>query len=403
MKKMLCACLLLVSNSLHSAPIVGGNLTIDFTVKNNNNALRNKTAPNYQILKDGYGPTIWIEGPYDPLEKTTFVGFERQNIKLTKSLVHFGISHERVAPFAEKRNPWAYADYRTADFRAALVTAGQYRYYSHDKMTWPTEAQPASQTFLAPVDARRADQTNGSMFCDSTTSVIGHYPVSTLGGRKFLGDISGVDGISSATIYADSTDSSVSYQWDMTDNAGNPIQEGWYLVTVMLSSERFPRKMEGDTVVRGRDQVDLETAWDDPQYDTLGHHRVVNLYHFTSTNSFTVADNKERKWKRDPYNYFSGPVTLTYTAPNTPISPRSTHAPARGSTVFVGNQPFVLGAEILDGSTVEIYSVRGTRAASFAYTKGGLNRVAAPLAPGFYTIRYRSQDGGVAERIVYRF
>jgi len=381
-------------------PIVGGKLEIDFTVKNNNNKLRNKTSPSYQILKDGYAPTIWIEGPYDPAVPCEIKNFERQNIKLTKSIVHFGKSHARVAPFAEKRNPWAYADYRTADYRAALITAGKYRHYSHDPMTWPDEAMDTGETFLAPIDSRRTETTNGAMFCDSTTSVIGHYPVGTLKGRKFLGTVSGVDGISSATVYADSADSSVSYQWDMTNDAGTPIEEGWYLVTVMLSAERFPRKMEGDTIVKGLEQVDLETCWDNALYDTLGHHRVTNLYHFTKDSSFTLVENKERKWKGDPYNYFSGAVTFRYSAPQI-TTVGSSEKNSRGSSIVnIGNHAIRVNGEITHGTPVQLFSVQGKKIAELQFSKNHDNKFGSGIKGGCYFVKYSSSGTTHSQRIL---
>jgi len=45
----------------------GASLSINFKFKDNSNLLRNKqTNEGYEVLEDGYGATIWVEGPYDP-------------------------------------------------------------------------------------------------------------------------------------------------------------------------------------------------------------------------------------------------------------------------------------------------------------------------------------------------
>jgi len=87
----------------------------------------------------------------------------------------------------------------------------------------------------------------------------------------------------------------------MKDINGSLIEEGLYVVYVQMNAEREPVSIETDASVDGKAVVSLETCWDDPAYDNVGHHRVVESFEFKASNiSRTIT--QEKKYSGDFFN-----------------------------------------------------------------------------------------------------
>jgi hypothetical protein len=240
------------------------------------------------------------------------VNNQRQNIRLVKVITYFSHGQDRLHT-AIKPNSWSYADYSAPDFLAALVVSGMYYYCPN----WPVaEGDSCPNAVLAPTNTQRQNPTAGGYNCPAvagqTTPVCRAIQGPTSVYYTKPGNITLVpDGVSGATVYPGTP---VNQTWNMRDRGGSLVEEGWYLVYVQMSAERFPRTMEygemdGST---GRVAVGMETCWDNPRYDTLGNHRVVRLLHFRDS-AFTHVVQRETKWKGDTFSYLEGSMTFTYT------------------------------------------------------------------------------------------
>jgi hypothetical protein len=261
---------------------------------------------------------------------------------------------------------------------------------------------------LSPVNSQRKDPTKyGKTFC-SATSVM-------QSDAQFwcpnLEDATRIpDGISGATVYPGSTDVHI---WNMTDTGGNRIEEGYYLVNAVFTAERAPRTMEGDTMLNNVAVVNLETCWDDPYFDTLGHHRVVNLFHFKDS-SFVKVDSDEKKWKGDPFDYLGGPVTFNYKAGTTVESGlirepgvftlRAFPNPFRQSIQFRIN--LLVSSKGCPGCMLKIYDIRGNLIRQFPIAESGTltwnrqDESGNVAAKGLYILQVKTGTGIRTARII---
>jgi len=307
---------LLIFSFTYSATVPDGSeLTISFNFKDNNNLLA-EGKPTIYVQSDAYKEFIWIEGPYTSNRDCQIIDFERQNIKLTKIITFYesentGGGHKAIT------NPWLLTDVDTPNFAAALITAGIFPMCDLGvAQAWLSGCGAFS---FAPIDAKRMDNT-GSFFCSEDTTQAYVCWINEVGTRRYRGDLTNIpDGVSGTTVYGDSANSNRVNKWNMKDIDGNLIEEGYYLVWVQLAAMRYPLYWDqpGNYLVSGVDQVASEICWDDPYYDTLGHHRVVNLFHFKDS-AFTKTDQNEKKWTGDQYDYMDGSMTFEYTV--SPVS-----------------------------------------------------------------------------------
>jgi len=333
--KAVCVIILMMAQFSIAKPVPpAANLTISFKFKDNNNMLSGKQGPGYKILEDAYKETIWIEGPYNSDRTCQIIDFERQDIKLTKVITFWaeGAPGARNAP-----NGWNYIDYDTPNFVAALVVGNIFPY------CMPGEVFMAGCTNspLAPVNAQRQDPETGGMWCDSNSYIcLGE----TLEGGEWYtrmrGDLTQIpDGISGVTVHPALDPEPVVRTWNMKDNAGNLIEEGYYLVWVQLSAHRIPSELDGfGDIVNGIDVKGMETCWDNVYYDTLGHHRVVKLFNFKDS-AFMVADTNEKQYNEDPYQYLDGPITFTYSTTESSIGWNNSKSNSQNSKLKIFPNP----------------------------------------------------------------
>lgn len=380
-RRAICLALTAALTAATAAPVpTGSQLSITMQFKDNGNNLRGKTpGADYAILEDGYAPTIWVEGPYDPGTPCQMSGFERQNIAYVNTIVRFAEAHSRDGTEL-KENPWQFHDFDTPDYLAAVLTAGKYHYCpDFTDFTPSTESEPCPSPSLAPTDAVRQDPSKGGEWCAATGSVICDAFTTPWVGTSSLGDISRIpDGITSATIYPDSQ---VTFTWDMRDAAGTLIEEGHYLVYVMMSAERSPREIEGQLEVGGIRIVNLETCWDDSYYDDKGHHRVVNLFQFKDS-AFTVSDMNEKKYSGDQYDYLDTPIRFEYTVPATVVPGTGRSAAPSGNAVLTfsmreGTGRFQLvstltGNAVSRPGTFTVYASTGRQVYSSSISQSGV-------------------------------
>ncbi len=294
--------------NIHSAPVPNGSqLDISFKFMDWNDELRD------QGKGDCYGVTAWVEGPYDPSTPCQIINYQRQNINLVKVLEKLATikTFPEVIP---DNGSWGYPDYNTSDFTAAIVTAGM---FYRNTMTAEVETTPI------PANSTRQDP-DSSGYWKNLSSKVADYVNNTW--WNFAGDTREIpDGVSSATYYG-KINPNVNINWDMRNYNGNLIEEGYYLVYVQLSAERYLRSPEYHMLFNGVNMIDQETCWDDPAYDTVGHHRVVNLFHFKDS-SFTLVDSNEKSYIRDVFNkpglthynqkayYMDGAMDISYQIP----------------------------------------------------------------------------------------
>lgn len=137
------------------------------------------------------------------------------------------------------------------------------------------------------------------------------------------------------------------------------LKKDTILYMYCLVRNGFQEVMEGNAIVNGMEQIDLETCWDDPFYDTLGHHRVVNLFKFTYDSSFTVSDANERQWKGDPYQYFKGPVEFKYDAGSRALQHTSNNKIQNRDNICYNGKGFIIPNGMTGFNTINIYSVSG--------------------------------------------
>jgi hypothetical protein len=201
------------------------------------------------------------------------------------------------------------------------------------------------------------------------------------------------DGVSGATVYPGTP---VVHTWDMRGMDGDLIDEGHYLVYVQMSAERAPRDIENGVMSGGTVAVGIETCWDDPAYDNLGNHRVVELMEFKDS-SFTKVVAKERKYSGDQYEYMEGGMTFAYdaTASSRRVAARYDHRPSEVtvSTRGAWSLPAVrvrLGAGSATG--LRLHDAQGRVVLTLPVpqtghvTLGDRGDDGMPLAPGLYTL-----------------
>ena len=229
-----------------------------------------------------YGVDIWVEGPFTPGEPCMWNAGRKQR-KYTR---YVGAISRGVQEPGCTLNPgdvpcsgwWNLSNYLGTNFLAALIESGQW-----ENSSWPI-----------PRDVIRRDPSTGEQW----PAGIGggnqpahpeiHYPWQTPWGewvtRTRMSQTPFVDGVTEATIDPDQNPAGgaalgtwvgqKTYTWDLSDHAGNPIQQGTYLVNILFTLDRARDLTLHYSAMRAQDQ---ETCWDDPAHDDEGMHRAEGL------------------------------------------------------------------------------------------------------------------------------
>ena len=234
-----------------------------------------------------FGVDIWVEGPYTGGEGCIFndATKQREGTRYVATVVH------GVDPIACTTDPvcdewcpcsgwWDFSNYRSTNYLAALIEFGQ----------WAGSANPIV------TDVQRRDPANGEQWpCGLDASNNPLHPEITYRDntpygpccRYKMAQLPYVDGMTEPTI--DSGQDPVTgpplgqwsttrtYEWDLTDYAGMPVDPGVYLINIIVHIDRA-RKSTGDLVHHPNFLLmDRETCWDNPAHDDMGQHRAEGM------------------------------------------------------------------------------------------------------------------------------
>jgi len=240
-----------------------------------------------------FGADIWIEGPYAAGEGCIFndTTKQREDTRYVATISH-GICSacDLQVPTVPCSGWWNDSNYRSPNYMAALIEAGQW--------TNPIDPEGAGSWPIA-TNVQRRDPGTGEQWppgVDNQTSHQPlhpelHFPWQTTWGewmtRMRTTQQPYVDGLTEATI--DSGQDPVTgpplgqwqlaktYEWDLTDHAGMPVDPGRYLINITIHLDRA-RKSTGDLIHHPNFLLmDRETCWDDPAHDDMGQHRAQGL------------------------------------------------------------------------------------------------------------------------------
>jgi hypothetical protein len=240
-----------------------------------------------------FGADIWVEGPYAAGEGCTFNNTtkQREDTRYVATISH-GFCHNCIpqTPGPPCSGWWNDSNYRAPNYLAALIEFGQW--------TNPYEPELGGSWPVA-TDAQRRDPGTGEQWPPGVNNQSSHQPLhpelhfpwqtpwSEWLTRMRMTQQPYIDGLTEATIDSGQDpvtgpplgqwQSTKTYEWDMTDHAGLPVDPGLYLINITIHLDRA-RKSVGDLVHHANFLLmDRETCWDDPAHDDMGQHRAVGM------------------------------------------------------------------------------------------------------------------------------
>lgn len=188
----------------------------------------------------------------------------RKNSRYVASLVH-GRDANETPPYL---GFWEYNNYRSPNYLAALISAGQWAY----------------SAFSLPADVERrnsvGEQWPVSSSCEGPMMFVDSFGQCQPG----MMQVPEIDGVTEATISSDSAapdapgdwTSARIYTWDLHDRFGRLVPEGRYLISADISVDRARMGPAHDSAMRAGDR---ETCWDRADHNVLGAHRLEAMLH----------------------------------------------------------------------------------------------------------------------------
>lgn len=241
----------------------GGEVKIDFTLRD----LWNDIGDEFAVLRDGssnmnhFSVDLWVEGPFADTETCDYDDDAklRLNTRYVATLVR-GRDANETAPYF---GFWEYNNYRSPNYLAALIEAGQWAFSDFPLAT--DVARRNSEGEQWPVDAS----------CDNPLVYANGFGQC----QPRMMQVPVIDGVTEASIRSNSAapeapgqwSEARSYTWDLRDRFGRLVAPGRYLISAVLSVDRA---QSGPAFVDAVRAADRETCWDRPEHNVLGSHRV---------------------------------------------------------------------------------------------------------------------------------
>jgi hypothetical protein len=200
-----------------------------------------------------YSIDAWLEGPLDAGESCAYDSgaFERRSTKLAATLTHYRGTK------AGHENPFSDADYRAADYLAALISAGA-----------------LAGVGLGPGMDRRDGAGHQSTAVSNALTLAAVDAIdATCGGVPALT----LDGCTGATRVAGLEE----LLFEPIDPDGQRLRQGDYLLHVAIGLDRDPGWVGAN---------DFETCWGDAAFTAEGGHRIVQRLSLGSTPYTVRAD-----------------------------------------------------------------------------------------------------------------
>ncbi|MFC1654599.1 Ig-like domain-containing protein, partial [Myxococcota bacterium] len=235
-----------------------------------------------------FGMDIWVEGPYTAGEGCIFndATKQREDTRYVATIVH-GVDDTacNIDPVCDEWCPcsgwWDLSNYRGANYLAALIEFSQWAGSTHSLNPGAQRRDPATgEQWPCVLDASNNPVHPEITYRDTT-------PFNTACCRYKMAQVPYVDGMTEATI--DSGQDPVTgpplgqwsttrtYEWDLTDYAGMPVDPGLYLINIIVHMDRG-RQSTGDLVhFPNFLLMDRETCWDNPAHDDMGQHRAEGM------------------------------------------------------------------------------------------------------------------------------